>query len=351
LLDETVRHIFIHTGQNNSPNLKDIFFEDLGIRQPDFFLDCRTDSFATVMADTLTKCHEIFARERPDAVAILGDTNSSIAAIVAERLQIPVYHMEAGNRSFDSNVPEELNRRMVDHVATFNLPYNSISERNLLDEGLQGRYLLRTGSPMREVLDFYWEKIENSGALENLSLTSDSYVLASLHRQENVDSSVRLGKLLDGLDRLSRSLGIPIVVSTHPRTAAQLDRQGVDRSPNLQFVEPLGFFDYCKLQKESRLVVSDSGTISEESSLLGFAAITPRDSMERPEALEAGSIVLTGVEPESIIRGAEFAIANASAERPLPEGYEVENFSQRVANFILSTAPLAKEWRGLRAID
>ena len=351
LLDERCEHVFIHTGQNNSPHLKDVFFSELGLRSPDYFLDCNTTTFATVMADTMVKCHEVFVRARPDAVLVLGDTNSSVAAIVAERLQIPVYHMEAGNRSFDANVPEELNRRMVDHVATFNLPYNSISERNLLNEGLNSRFIMKTGSPMRQVLSFYGENIEASQALQRHGLEPKGYLLASLHRQENVDLKSRLTKLIAGLSELSRHFNKPVLISTHPRTLAKLRKYGIEGDSNLNFVEPLGFFDYCKLQKESLLVISDSGTISEESALLGFAAITPRDSMERPEALETAGIVLTGIEPDSIVRGAEQALLSLGLSRPLPEGYEVEDFSERVFNFVVSTAVLAGAWRGVRPLE
>lgn len=351
LLDENCEHILIHTGQNSSPNLKDVFFSDLGLRQPDYFLNCDTTSFITVMADTLVKCGEIFLRQRPDAVLILGDTNSSIAAIVAERLHIPVYHMEAGNRSFDSNVPEELNRRLVDHIATFNLPYNSISERNLLNEGLHSRFIMKTGSPMRQVLRFYGDKITQSDALRLNGVRKGEYILASLHRQENVDSKTRLTKLISGLSGLSASHNVPVLVSTHPRTASKLQQFEIQGEANLIFVEPMGFLDYCKLQMEAKLVVSDSGTVSEESNILGFPAITPRVSMERPEAMETGGIIMTGIEPGSMLLGADYALANSDLERPLPEGYEVDDFSERVLSFVVSTARLASEWRGLRGLD
>lgn len=351
LLDEKCEHTLIHTGQNSSPNLRDVFFSDLQLRQPDYFLDCDTTSFATVMADTLVKCEDIFLRQRPDAVLILGDTNSSIAAIVAERLHIPVYHMEAGNRSFDINVPEEMNRRLVDHIATFNLPYNSFSERNLLNEGLHSRFIMKTGSPMPQVLHFYEDKITQSEALGWNGVSKGQYILASLHRQENVDLKSRLTKLISGLSSLGTSHGIPVLISTHPRTAARLQQFDIQGEANLLFVEPMGFLDYCKLQMEAKLVVSDSGTVSEESSILGFPAITPRGSMERPEALETGGIVMTGVEPDSMLLGAEYVLANSDAERPLPEGYEVEDFAERVLGFVISTAKLSSEWRGLRRLD
>ena len=346
LMDEHCEHRLVHTGQNSDPNLKDVFFRDLRLRQPDYYLEADTTSFTRLMADTMVGCEQIFLDEDPDAVMILGDTNSSIAAVVAERMGIPVYHMEAGNRSFDKNVPEELNRKMVDHVATFNLPYNSYSESNLKSEGLHSRFLMKSGSPMREVLTFYASDIEESQVLESLGLEPKSYILVSIHRQENVDTASRLTKLLDSLKALHEAFGVRVVVSTHPRTRASISKNKLSPDPSLEFVDPFGFLDYCKLQMEAKLVVSDSGTISEESALLGFPAITPRDSMERPEALEVGSITLTGLEPESILRGSVRALRLGNLAKRMPEGYEVENFAERVLNYVLSTAPLAENWTG-----
>lgn len=346
LLDEHCEHRLVHTGQNSDPNLKDVFFRDLRLRQPDYYLDANTSSFTRLMADTMVRCEQIFLDEDPDAVMILGDTNSSIAAVVAERMGIPVYHMEAGNRSFDKNVPEELNRKMVDHVATFNLPYNSYSESNLKREGLHSRFLMKSGSPMLEVLTFYASEIEESQVLVSLALEPKSYILVSIHRQENVDTSSRLSQLLDSLKALHETYGCRVVVSTHPRTRASISENGLIPDPSLEFVNPFGFLDYCKLQMEAKLVVSDSGTISEESAILGFPAVTPRDSMERPEALEVGSITLTGLERRSVLLGAEHALRRENSPKHLPEGYEVDNFSERVLNFVLSTATLATSWTG-----
>jgi UDP-N-acetylglucosamine 2-epimerase len=347
LLDEICNHRLIHTGQNSDPNLKDVFFRDLKLREPDYYLESDTSSFTRLMADTMIGCEKIFADFRPDAVAILGDTNSAIAALVAERMDIPVYHMEAGNRSFDRNVPEELNRRMIDHISTFNLPYNGYSEANLRSEGIQSRFLLKSGSPMREVLEHYQQGIRGSDVMKRLGLSSQSFILASVHRQENVDSPARLSELLDALVTLQSHFDVRLLVSTHPRTRKNIEKQKLNTA-SIEFLEPFGFLDYCKLQTEAKVVVSDSGTVSEESALLGFPAITPRDSMERPEALEVGSVVMTGITSEGLVRGAEWAIANKNQSFQLPEGYEVDNFSQRVANFIISTAKLAHSWTGLR---
>ena len=346
LLDEHCEHRLVHTGQNSDPNLKDVFFRDLRLRQPDYYLEADTTSFTRLMADTMVGCEQIFLDEDPDAVMILGDTNSSIAAVVAERMGIPVYHMEAGNRSFDKNVPEEINRKMVDHVATFNLPYNSYSENNLRSEGLHSRFLMKSGSPMREVLTFYASDIEESQVLESLGLEPKSYILVSIHRQENVDTASRLSKLLDSLKALHEAYGVRVVVSTHPRTRASISKNKLNPDPSLEFVDPFGFLDYCKLQMEAKLVVSDSGTVSEESAILGFPAITPRDSMERPEALEVGAINLAGLDRHSVLRGADYALQAKRILKQMPEGYEVENFSERVLNFVLSTATVADKWSG-----
>ena len=346
LLDEHCEHRLVHTGQNSDPNLKDVFFRDLRLRQPDYYLQADTSSFTRLMADTMVGCEQIFLDEDPDAVMILGDTNSAIAAVVAERMGIPVYHMEAGNRSFDQNVPEELNRKMVDHVATFNLPYNSYSDSNLRGEGLHSRFLMKTGSPMREVLTFYASDIEKSQVLESLGLEPKSYILVSIHRQENVDSASRLSQLLNSLKALHEAYGVRVLVSAHPRTRASISKNKLNPDPSLEFVDPFGFLDYCKLQMQSKLVVSDSGTVSEESAILKFPAITPRDSMERPEALEVGGVTLTGLESQSVLRGANRALLFEGSDRRLPEGYEVENFSERVLNFVLSTATQADNWTG-----
>ena len=336
-LDEYTDHIFVHTGQNSDPKLNEVFFEDLELRQPDYFLNVDTSSMGSVMGDVLKKSEEVFLKEKPDAVMILGDTNSSIAAIVAERMHIPVYHMEAGNRSFDNNVPEELNRKMVDHVASFNLPYNDYSMRNLLAEGIHPRFIQKTGSPIREIYNHYKAKIAASTAVEDLGLTPNGYFLVSIHRQENVDLPDRLEKVLNCLIAVRDEWKIRVMVSTHPRTRARLkafDPKGMD---GITFHEPFGYLDYNKLQLDSKCVISDSGTISEESSLMGFSAVTLRGSMERPEALESGSIIMTGLNPANLIRSITLE-SSVDRANVLPEGYASDDFSSRVLKFLLSTA-------------
>jgi len=352
LLDETVNHIFVHTGQNTDPKLTDIFFSELKIRKPDYFLEVNTASLGSVLGDTLIKVEEIFIKHKPNGVAILGDTNSSIAAVLARRMQIPVYHMEAGNRSFDENVPEETNRRMIDHAADFNLPYTEHARRNLLNEGLHPRRILLTGSPMKEILDHFKIDIEASSVLESLKLEKNEYFLVSSHRQENVDSEIRLMNLLESLTGISETWGLPVVVSTHPRTRKQMQSlPGFKEIPNVLFHEPFGFFDYNKLQINAKCVISDSGSISEESSILGFPAITIRDSMERPEALDSGSIIMTGLRKDEVLAGINAVISQRkSYEDTIPPGYEASDFSKRVVNFILSTVWRHHEWAGLREV-
>lgn len=345
-LDDFTDHVLVHTGQNYDRQLSEVFFEDLELRKPDHYLNVDISSFGTVMGDTLRKSEDVFLKEMPDAVMILGDTNSAIAAVAAERMHIPVYHMEAGNRSFDNNVPEELNRRMVDHVATFNLPYNDYSMRNLLNEGIHPRFIHKTGSPMREIYEHYKDKIYASDIVERLGLKRGEYFLVSLHRQENVDSPERLRLALDALISVRDEWRLPILVSTHPRTHRRLEAIASDSLPGFNFHEPFGYLDYNKLQLGAKCVLSDSGTIAEESAIMGFPAVTLRDSMERPEALEVGSLAVTVTTPESLNRAVKMALEFYELAS-IPEGYAVTDFSNRVVTFLASTAPLHKRWKNL----
>lgn len=353
-LDETVDHVLVHTGQNYDYSLNQVFFDDLGIREPDHMLGVDTSSLGRVLGETLIKTEEVLDQEKPDALLVLGDTNSCIAAVMAKRKRIPVYHMEAGNRCFDENVPEETNRRMVDHVADFNLVYTEHARRNLLGEGLQPRRILLTGSPMREVLDHYRPQIEASDVLGRLGLTDKGYFLVSAHREENVDSPERLRQLVDCLVRVNESFKLPVFVSTHPRTRKRLEAlDGWDAPEGIIFHDPLGFHDYNHLQLQSACVLSDSGTIAEESTILGFPAITLRDSIERPEALDTAGIVMTGLNPDDVEAAVHDVMAKpnpaASPEsRTLPTDYAVDNTSDRAVRFIMSTARRHKGWSGLR---
>lgn len=344
-LDRTVDHVLVHTGQNYDYELNEIFFEELGLRAPDHFLGVDTSSLGKVLGDVLARTEEILDEVQPDALLVLGDTNSCISALMAARKGIPVYHMEAGNRSYDNNVPEETNRRMVDHVSDYNLAYTEHARRNLLAEGKHPRQVIVTGSPMREVLEDQRPAIDASDILERLELTAGEYFLVSAHREENVDSPARLSSLLDCLEALHREYELPILVSTHPRTRKRLDALGRDVE-GVIWHKPLGFNDYNRLQISARCVLSDSGTIAEESAILGFSAVTLRDSIERPEALDTGSIIMTGLDPINVREAV--AISSASPPVEVPAHYMIDNTSTRVVNFIISTWRRHGQWTGRR---
>jgi UDP-N-acetylglucosamine 2-epimerase len=351
-LDRTVDHVLVHTGQNYDHGLSQVFFDDLELRRPDHYLAVDTSSLGSVLGGTLQGVEAVIAQERPDAVLVLGDTNSCIAAVMAKRMRVPVYHMEAGNRCFDENVPEETNRRLVDHVADFNLAYTEHARRNLLAEGLQPRRIIVTGSPMREVLEHYRPQIEASDAVSRLGLRPREYFLVSAHREENVDDPERLGMLLACLEAVRGRWDLPVVVSTHPRTRKRLESLGVVTSGEaIRFMEPFGFHDYNRLQLDAACVLSDSGTISEESSILGFPAITLRDSIERPEALDTGSIIMTGLDVADVVAAVAVVLADGAGTTTLPAGYEVTDTSTRVVRFILSTAGRHHAWAGIRLMD
>lgn len=346
-LDQSVDHVLVHTGQNYDYELNEVFFKDLGLRKPDHFLNVDTSSLGAVLGGVLTNVEKVIAEEKPDAFLVLGDTNSCVAALMAKRMRVPVYHMEAGNRCFDENVPEETNRRMVDHVADFNLVYSEHARRNLLAEGLQPRRILLTGSPMKEVLLAQREQIDASDVLQRLELEKRKYFLVSAHREENVDKPERLSALLDCLEAVAVKYDLPVLVSTHPRTRKWLGALGRKVDQRIIFHPPLGFNDYNHLQLHARCVLSDSGTIAEESSILGFPAVTLRDSIERPEALDTGAIIMTGLNPENVIEGIE-QVAMSGSESTTPVDYQIANCSVRAVNFILSTHRRHEQWSGLR---
>lgn len=346
---EGIEHVLVHTGQNYDRQLNEVFFEDLALRAPDHYLGVDTSSLGAVLGGVLIETEKVLLAERPDAVLVLGDTNSCLALVMAKRMKIPTYHMEAGNRCFDENVPEETNRRLVDHVADFNLVYTEHARRNLLSEGLHPRRILLTGSPMREVLEEFRPQIDASSALETLGLTPREYFLVSAHREENVDSPERLVMLLDCLRAVRDRWGHRVIVSTHPRTRKRLEVLSDEQDlAGLELLEPFGFHDYNKLQLEAACVLSDSGTISEESSILGFPAITLRDSIERPEALDTGAIVMTGLDAADVVTATAVAVAGFEPVATLPAGYEIANTSERTVRFILSTAGRHHQWAGIR---
>lgn len=352
LLEQHVDHKMIHTGQNYDYELNQVFFEDLELRKPDYYLGVDTSSLGHVLGETLIKVEEVFNQEKPDAVLILGDTNAAIAGIMAKRMKIPIYHMEAGNRSFDLNVPEEINRRVIDHIADFNLVYTENSRRHLLAEGLPHRFIYVTGSPMYEVLNQYQDKINASQILTSLGLKKNEYFIVSCHREENVDYPSNLMKIIAFLNAIAEKYALPVVVSTHPRTRKRIEALGDIRiDPRIQWLKPFGFFDYNALQINAKCAISDSGTISEESSMLNFPAITIRQALERPEAMDAGTIVLTGLDPEIVLDSIELVLAEFAANGgrydQICSEYQVTNTSWRVLKLILGTTRLSNRWRGI----
>ncbi|MXO60556.1 UDP-N-acetylglucosamine 2-epimerase (non-hydrolyzing) [Altererythrobacter salegens] len=358
LLDKYTDHTLVHTGQNYDYELNEVFFEELGVRKPDIFLGIDTSSLGTVIGNVIIESEKVFREVRPDALVLLGDTNSALSAIMAKRMKIPIYHMEAGNRSFDRNVPEETNRRMVDHISDFNLPYTEHARRNLLDEGIHPRRLYITGSPLAELIAKFRDKIEGSDVLERLELESGKYFIVSLHREENVDSNERLRSLISTLNHLASHYDMPIIVSTHPRTRNRLDKMGgVELDRRVRDMKPFGYYDYNKLQMNAYCALSDSGTIAEESAMLDFPAVSPRDAIERPEAIDTGNIVFTGLDRDAIVESIEAVVAihrerkDFGLPSPMPEAYDMPNSAERVVKLILGTARLSNQWDGIRTHD
>jgi UDP-N-acetylglucosamine 2-epimerase (non-hydrolysing) len=351
LLDKYVQQIFIHTGQNYDYELNEIFFKDLNLRKPDYFLNVNTSSLGKVYGETISKSEEVLLKESPDALLILGDTNSAIAGIIAKRLRIPIFHMEAGNRSFDMNVPEEINRRIIDHIADFNLVYTEHARRHLISEGLQHRRIYLTGSPMYEVLHENMEKIEKSTMLEKLKLEKKKYFIISTHREENVDNNDNLNSILNILNGIAQTYNYPVIVSTHPRTRNRLNKltnKNLDK--RIQFLKPFGFTDYINLQMNATCTISDSGTISEESAILGFPAISIRQSMERPEAQDAGTIILSGFDFDVVMDSIRLVISEDIKKNytDIPYEYKINNTSWRVLKLIMGNTKLSNNWWGIK---
>ncbi|MBN1183878.1 MAG: UDP-N-acetylglucosamine 2-epimerase (non-hydrolyzing) [Bacteroidales bacterium] len=349
-LDEFVHHIIVHTGQNYDYELNEIFFKDLEIRKPDYFLNVDTSSLGASVGDIIRKSEEVLRKEMPDALLVLGDTNSCLSAYMAKRLHIPVFHMEAGNRSYDFNVPEEINRRVIDHIADFNLVYTEHARRHLISEGLPHRRIYLTGSPMKEVIDHYMPRIKGSTIMKTLNLSVGKYFLVSAHREENVDNPANLERIITVLELLQNEYKFPVIVSTHPRTRKRLEsgKKGLTND-NILFLKPFGFTDYVNLQLNAACTISDSGTISEESAILSFPAISIRQSMERPEAQDAGTIILTGFKPDVIFESIALAIEEHKRGKygQIPQDYTIENTSWRVLKLIIGNASLSNKWHGI----
>lgn len=338
-LERYTDHFLVHTGQNYDYELNEIFFEDLGLRRPDHFLNADVSSLGAVLGSVLSSLEKVLLEVQPDAMVVLGDTNSCISAVIARRMKIPVYHMEAGNRCFDENVPEEVNRRLVDHVSDYNLVYTEHARRNLLAEGIHPSRILLTGSPMREVLEDNADAINESDVLQRQGLKDGQYFLVSLHREENVDNSASLTEVLEALNVVRDRYDLPVLVSTHPRTRKSLAMQPNSLKENLIFHPPFGFNDYVKLQRSAKLVLSDSGTISEESLILNFPAVTLRSFIERPESLDTGGIITTGLGADAIADSLDMTLRQYESDGPpsVPWEYSVGDTSRRVVNFIRST--------------
>ena len=334
-----IDHVLIHTGQNYDYTLNEIFFDELGIRKPDYFLEAAGETSTETVGNILIKIDPLLNKLQPDAFLVLGDTNSSLSSISAKKRKIPIFHMEAGNRCFDQRVPEETNRKIVDHIADINLTYSDIAREYLLKEGLPADRIIKTGSPMFEVLSFYKKNISASTILKKLSLKKEKYFLISTHREENVSNEINFKSLLESLNQLALRFNYPIIVSTHPRTKKKLSELNLTTNPLIQFLDPMGFIDYNALQSNAYVVLSDSGTISEESSILNFRALNIREAHERPEAMEETSVTMVGIHAENIVRGVEEVMSQQIGSHRnfnLVSDYSNPNVSSKVVRIILS---------------
>jgi UDP-N-acetylglucosamine 2-epimerase (non-hydrolysing) len=338
-LDKNCDHKLVHTGQNYDYELNQIFFDDLEIRKPDYFLDAAGVSGAETIGKVIIAVDEVLKKENPDALLVLGDTNSCLSVIPAKRRKIPTFHMEAGNRCFDMRVPEEINRKIVDHTADINLTYSSIAREYLLREGLPSDMVIKTGSPMNEVLSYYLESINASNILEKLKLTKEEFFIVSAHREENIDSEINFHKLIDTLNSLSEKYKLPVIVSTHPRTQKRIDAKGIKFNNDIRLIKPLNFTDYNKLQMSAKASLSDSGTINEESSILNFPALNIREAHERPEGMEEASVMMTGLGKDRVLQALVILESQSRGEDRtlrLVSDYSMPNVSDKVVRIIYS---------------
>lgn len=338
-LNMNTEHILVHTGQNYDYELNDIFFKELGLKKPDYFLNAAGDFASDTIGKILIKIHPVLAKEKPDVVLVLGDTNSCLSAIAAKRLKIPVFHMEAGNRCFDQRVPEEINRKIVDHISDINLTYSSIAREYLLREGIPADRVIKTGSPMFEVINYYSMQINNSSILAKLKLRPYDYFLVSCHREENVDSEINVNKLAFVLNDIAKTFNKRVIVSTHPRTRIRLAKSKLKLNKKIELLKPFGFFDYVNLEKNSYVVLSDSGTIIEESSILNFPALNIRSAHERPEGMEEAAVMMTGLNSERIIQAIVVLVKQPRDNKRLLKlvaDYNISNVSEKVLRIIIS---------------
>ena len=339
-ISKHTEHVLVHTGQNYDYELNQVFFEDLGVPQPNHFLEAAGETAAETIGQVIAKVDKVFEKEQPDAVLLYGDTNSCLSVIPAKRRKIPVFHFEAGNRCFDQRVPEELNRKIVDHLSDINMPLTEHARRYLIDEGIRPETVIKTGSPMKEILTHNMESIDKSDILKRLKVKSKNFFIVSAHREENIDSPQNFSDMLDSLNALAKHYDMPVIVATHPRTRKKLEALGRDDfDPRVQFLKPMGFFDYNKMQKEAFCVISDSGTITEESSILNVPAITIRQAHERPEGMDEGILIMSGLKPAPVLRAVKVVTGDAvDGERKfrLVGDYDVDNFSHKVVRIVMS---------------
>ncbi len=333
---EAIEHILVHTGQNYDYELNQVFFDDFGLRKPDYFLETATGAPVSTVGNILINIEPVLKKEMPDAFLVLGDTNSCLCAIAAKRYKIPIFHMEAGNRCFDQRVPEETNRRIVDHISDINLTYSDIAREYLLREGLPADRIIKTGSPMYEVLHAHMDKIEASDILNQYQLKENSYFVVSAHREENISSEVNFYNLIESMNKVVETYDMPLFLSTHPRTRHKIEETGVKLDDRIILSKPLGFMDYVKLQKHANAVLSDSGTISEESSILNFRALNLREAHERPEAMEEASVMMVGLHHERILQGLKVLETQDKDTLRLVSDYSMPNVSEKVLRIILS---------------
>lgn len=339
-LDKHTKHILVHTGQNYDYELNEIFFKELDVKKPDHFLDAAGENAAETIGNVIAKSDKVMETEKPDAVLLYGDTNSCLAVISAKRRKIPVFHMEAGNRCFDQRVPEDINRKIVDHLSDINMPLTEHARRYLVSEGIKPETVIKTGSTMKEVLNFYMPLVIKSDVLSKLKLTPNSFFVVSAHREENIDSEENFNNLLDSLEAIANKYNRPIIVSTHPRTRKKLEQTGTTGlDSRIQFLKPMGFLDYVKIQMDAFCVISDSGTITEESSILGFPAITIRQAHERPEGMDEGTLIMCGLKPERVLNAIDIVVAQHSHDTrqfKIVADYDTNNVSKKVLRIIVS---------------